>query len=154
MGRQNSTIDPACEAIVLSDLVIREHGTGKVSLIGCFSVFNAPKYPFSTPQFFVTLFLTRLSGKAPALDVALRLEDTVGQVFCSSSAHMEPRTDRVLPQGAVIEVPIPMPRAMIPQPGLYRVVALLNGEELATKMLQFGTVTAAQGEDWPCPHQT
>ena len=146
MSRRNSTIDPVCEAIVLSDLVIREHGTGKVSLIGCFNVFNAPKYPFNAPPFFVTVFITRLRGEVPTLDVALRLENTVGQVFCSTGAHMEPQTDSVLPAGAVIEIPIPMARAMIPQPGSYRIVALLNGEELATKSLQFEAVTAAQGE--------
>src|SRR5436190_24392111 len=40
--------------IIFSDLVIREAGSNKISLIGCFQRFQFPQFPFSTGQWFAT----------------------------------------------------------------------------------------------------
>jgi hypothetical protein len=44
--------EPAlCPAIILSDSVIREHGAGKISLIGSFTTYNFPTFPFVAAPF-------------------------------------------------------------------------------------------------------
>jgi hypothetical protein len=59
--------------IILSDLVIREAGSNKISLIGCFQRFQFPQFPFSTGQWFATVGVTGIRD-ATSFNVTARIE--------------------------------------------------------------------------------
>src|SRR5260370_35606007 len=59
--------------IVLSDLVIIEQGTGKISLIGGFDRFTVPQVPFRTARFFATVGITNLRGAFTEFNVTVRI---------------------------------------------------------------------------------
>ena len=87
------------KGIILSDSVIREHGTGKLSLIGCFTTYNFQILPSVAQPFVVTVFLTNLEGRLETFPITVRIEaPDSGHVLASSMAHLstdiEASTDR------------------------------------------------------------
>ena len=136
--------DPACAAIMLSDTVIREQGTGKLSLIGCFTALNAPKFPFATPPFFVTPFITNLRGKIEDLHITVRIEDAHSFVLSNVAGHVSLRKDAPpVPDVAVLEIPFPVAPFMVQTAGNYLVKVLLNNEQIGVKPLIVRSVTAS-----------
>jgi|AntAceMinimDraft_9_1070365.scaffolds.fasta_scaffold01746_3 hypothetical protein len=139
-----------CHGILLSDKVIREAGTGKISLINCFTHFNVPGFPFLTPPFYVTVFLTNLRGKIEGIDITVRIEDKgTGHVLNSVSGHIgiNPEAPQLEPH-IVINIPLPMPPINIPVPGIYVIKVLVNNEEIGERPIKVSPITASleQGE--------
>lgn len=62
-----------CPGIIFSDGVIREHGTGKLSLIGSFTAYTFPTVPFVAPPFVVTVLVTNLQGRLERFPIAVRV---------------------------------------------------------------------------------
>jgi hypothetical protein len=140
--------DPVlCPAILFSDLTIREHGTSKLSIIGTFTQFNAPSFPFLAPQFFVTLFLTNIQGPVDGLPVTLRVE-------AQGSGHVLASTSGMIPIPAthsredVAQIVFAIPPTVYPAPGQYRVHVLVRNEQVANQALFVrpitGTTTTGQ----------
>ena len=71
--------------IILSDSVIREAGTNKISLIGTFHNVNAPVFPLNI-AFFVTPSISNLRGKLDRLKIAIRVEDKSSSLVVASAA--------------------------------------------------------------------
>lgn len=138
--------EPAlCPLIVLSDSIIVEQGTGKLSIIGGFDRFNVPQVPFQIGRFFITVGITNLTGPVKELNVTVRLElPDSGHVIHSASQKMEfvsgPQT--MMPSN-VINFAIPMIGATFPQAGRYVVVALLNNEEIGRRYIEVVIITAS-----------
>ncbi len=130
--------------IVFSHLVIREHGTGKLSFINCFNTFNIKKFPFRTPPFYVTALLTNLKGKIDELNVTARIElSQIGHVLSSIPGQMKFHPEsRPLSEHDIFEIPFPVKPFNIAEPGIYNVVILLNNEELGRRSLIFREVSA------------
>ena len=80
--------------IILSDRVIREEGTGKLSLIGCFDGFVGQSFPFQSIPFFVTVTLTNIRSFPKQLDIVVRIETPAGHVMASSQAQVTKRQTR------------------------------------------------------------
>lgn len=140
-----------CRGIILSDMIIREGGTGKISLINCFTHFNAAKFPFLTPPFYVTAFITNLRGKLESLDVTVRIEDKgTGHVLTSVSGHLgiKPESQPLEPH-IVFEIPFPIRSFSIPKPGAYAVKVLVNNEEIGERPIDVKPITAG-----PKPEET
>ena len=124
-------------AIILSDYILRD-STGKVSLIGCFSAFCAPEFPFSAPIFYVTPFLTNLRGKHKSLNVAIRIEDLdSGHVYSSTTGGFRASSEEeslVFERDDIWDVPVPPFQGVtFDSPGAKKIVVLVNGENVGER---------------------
>ncbi|MDD2677300.1 MAG: hypothetical protein PHP75_07540 [Methylacidiphilaceae bacterium] len=126
-----------CPAILLSDLVVREKGTEKLSLINSFGQLRLPRFPFPTPPFFITVWLTHLRGRVPKLDIATRVEEPQsGHVLASASGQIQFPADALpFEEQTVLDLPIPMPPFLVPQSAVYWIVILVNNEKVGQRSL-------------------
>ena len=125
-------------SIILSDLVIREQGTNKISLIGVFNQFNANKFPFSTPPFFITASITNITGKIDGvISVTALVEDpNSGHVLSSTPGRLQfSKESPPIPNNMIFEIPFPVVSFSIPKAGLYSIKILFNNEELGKRSL-------------------
>lgn len=140
-------MEPAlCHGIILSDHLIREAGTGKLSLIGCFNLYNLSQFPAQVPPFFITALLTNLRGKFQKLSVTVRIEDpATGHVLVSSSATMELKEDaNPLSDNDVVELPFPIRPIILPKAGMYSIVVLVDNEKIGHRPLKVNSITSSQ----------
>ena len=135
--------EPACSGLMFSDMVIREQGTGKLSLIGVFSQFNAPGFPFTAPPFYVTAFLTNFQGKIESIDLTFRIEESKS-AHVLGSVHGKVNINPDAPpfeKNVVIEFPVQIPPTRFPEQGTYLVVVLIDGTEVFRRTINIRTVT-------------
>jgi len=55
------------QGIIFSDLVIKEQGTGKSTIVGSFGAYNLPQVPMQVPPFFTTVFVTNITPRRRGL---------------------------------------------------------------------------------------
>jgi len=135
--------EPVAVSIALSDLVICEQGTGKISLIGCFNNFNLPHFPFPTTPFYVTVSLTNLLPSIKAYDVIVRIEDQKnGNVLVSAGTHFELNDPIVVIKEFVWDVPVFVMPFLVPQPGHYLIKVLANNEQAGKRLLTVNSINA------------
>jgi hypothetical protein len=139
----NTAMEPTLvPGIIFSDTVIREEGTGKLSLIGTFQVFNAFRIPFQAQPFFATVEITNLRGILKDVKVCVRIEEAdSGHVVASSTASLQTKQEVSHNQTFAIAFPIPM--SIFPKAGIYQAVVLLNNEVIGRKNLIVRNVTAS-----------
>lgn len=125
--------------IILSDGVIREEGTGKLTIIGCFQFFNAPSFPFTCAPFIITASITNLSGNISNARLVVRIQK-LGHVNASSEVAFS--TKRELDRNESLELPFAMPPVLFHEAGIYEVVVLFNGEEIGKRTLIVRSTTA------------
>jgi hypothetical protein len=130
-------------AIIFSDQIIREMGTGKVSLIGCFQQYNLPQFMFPVPPFYITVILTNLAAlpKDAPLAVAARIEHPrTGAVLGSPVVSVQfPSTPK---QDELYEIMLPVAGLIFPGPETYDVVILVNNERVGKRKLQVNSITS------------
>jgi hypothetical protein len=122
--------------ITLSDLVIREAGSNKISLIGCFQRFQFPQFPFRTGQWFATVGVTGIRD-ATSFNVTARIEVTdSAHVVSSTSALVEVKgVDSIQPE-IIFDVPLPFNGVVFKNEGRYTVVVLVDTEEIGRRPLE------------------
>lgn len=135
--------EPVILGILFSDLVIRENGTGKISMIGCFNQYMSNGFPFVVPPFFVTAILTNIKGKTNnAFNITIRVEDsTNGHVLTSISGKAVPTGSQEMSGLEVLEFPCPMPQFAIPSPGKYMVEVLVDNDKVGSRPLMINSLT-------------
>jgi hypothetical protein len=137
--------DPVCPpSIILCDNVIVEHGTQKLTLVGCFHAFNVPQFPFTTARFFAVVSLGNLHGISPEIDVTIRIEMAqTAHPVSGSTIHIKGDFTRAsqLPE-AVIQLPVPIGPLVLAQPGLYKAVLLVNGSVVNSRDFRVNSITA------------
>ena len=132
-----------CPAIIFSDSVIREHGTGKLSMIGSFATYTFPMIPFVAPPFVVTVLMTNLQGRLERFPIAVRIEGArTGHVL--GSAVSELTTDQELPRTEVFAVPVGIPPVNYPEVGIYKVKVLAQNEPIGERDLTVRTLATIQ----------
>jgi len=128
--QSDPTIVPA---IVLSDHVVREQGTGKLSLIGSFQGFNFPQFPVKFGRFFATASITNLRGQEQ-LRIVCRVEMTSsGHVLASASGTITPKDKAAYDPDDVVDLAFPFADIVFSEPGKYSVVVLINNEEIGRR---------------------
>jgi hypothetical protein len=128
--------------IILSDRVIREEGTGKLSLIGCFDGFLGQTFPFQSVPFFVTVTITNIRSFPKQLDIVVRIETTAGHVMASSQAQVTKKPDAPpIPRHGIIDVVFPFPPVRFDSPGVFNLVCLVSNEPLATRQFDVKSIT-------------
>jgi Family of unknown function (DUF6941) len=131
--------------IILSDLVIRETGSNKPSLIGCFQQFNFPQFPAKIGRFFVSVSITNLRGKLDALNATCRLEVAgTGHVVSSTSAQIQfaPESPPLDPRVG-IDISLPFMNVQFPSAGTHTFVVLVDNEEVGRRNVEVSAITAA-----------
>jgi hypothetical protein len=132
-----------CKGIMLSDSVIREHGTGKLSLIGCFTAYNFPMLPFVAPPFVVTVLVTNLEGRLQSFPITVRIEAPgSGHVLASSMAQLNSEVE--VPRSDIFEVPIAVGPINYVDPGIYKVKVLAQNEDMGDRDLTVRKVGVTQ----------
>jgi hypothetical protein len=122
-------------AILMSDYVVREMGTGKLSLVGIFSQWNCPHFPFQTPAFWVTPFLTNFRGNPKEVNLTVKIEQCQsGHTLASAAAKIQFPPEITIQSGVMVEIPFPIASINLAQPGNYRVVVLVNDEKIAERI--------------------
>ena len=116
-----------------SDGLLREHGTGKISLIGTFDRLFSPKFPFQPMPFFVTVALTNFKGKLDKFKIAIRIEDkSSGYVVASASGEIG--SENPVKPTDTIQMPFQL-TGVFQSPGLYTVVILAENEPIGSRDL-------------------
>jgi len=141
------TSDPKIVGIMLSDSVIVEQGTGKLSLLNCFSGFNAERFPFVTPHFFISVFVTNLEGKPDEINMTVRIESPRnGHVYASASITMRPTSpdSEPLVRTDVLSLPFRI-QASLPNAGIYNACVLLNNQPVDQRSFRVNARTETRG---------
>lgn len=136
-------IEPTlCYAIIFSDSVIREHGTGKLSLIGSFTGYTVPTVPFVAPPFIVTVLVTNLQGRLERFPITVHVEaPRTGHILASSVAEIS--TDRDVARTDIYEVPIAIGPINYSETGIYKIKVLAQNEALGDRDLPVRTLATA-----------
>jgi hypothetical protein len=125
--------------INFSDGVIREQGSGKLTLVGTFHHFNVQQFPFQPAPFFVTVAFANLRGKLQGFKIAIRLEDkSSGLVIASASGEIGTTVE--LKPTDIIQVPFPI-TGIFQSPGIYSLVVLAQSEQIGSCDLLVKSVT-------------
>jgi hypothetical protein len=134
--------EPAlCQGIIFSDTVIREAGTGKLSIIGAFSRYNFPSFPFLVPPFVATVLMTNLKGPLERFPITIRVENRrTGHVLASASGEIGGSNE--LTKTEVIEVPIQLPPINFTEPGVYKIIVLAENSPLGDRDLSVGSLSS------------
>jgi len=128
-------------AIVFSDMVIREAGTGKCSYIGSFQRYTLPQFPVQVPPFFVSIFLTNL-GPVRSVNITARIENAqTGMVLGNSAVSVgfgaEPK------RADIFEISLPIFGLGFPAPGDHKAVILVNNEKVGERTLPVLSITVS-----------
>jgi hypothetical protein len=138
--RARMSTEPVISSIILSDWVILEHGTAKMSRIGCFNTRALPSFTIPYPGFFVSVGLSNVVGRVSEINITARIEDpATGHVIASAAANMKmgltgPEGMQPPPElhSLIIDIPIRFGPMIFPKPGVYEVVVLCDNQD-ATK---------------------
>ena len=138
-----SNVEPrVIEAILLSDAIIREERTGKLSLIGCFTKITCPAFPFQLPKFYVTALISNLKPRTKSFKVTFRLESADGsQVFQSASGSIQFHDANSSEDSDVFEICQIIPSCVVTSPGLLQLVVLVNNTVAGKRLLPVRNLT-------------
>ena len=142
------TSEPALvPGIIFCDYVIREQGSGKLTLVGCFQAFVFKEFPAKKNRFFVVVGVTNLRGQIKEINITARIEDSKsGHVLASASGKLEFTGEGEMPMIQpmnVIELPLPINEITFPAAGTYSAVVLVDNEEISRRNFPVLSVTSA-----------
>jgi hypothetical protein len=130
-------------AILFSDNAVREEGTRKLSLIGCFQHFFSTKFPITVAPFFVSVFVTNLFGEIGELTATAKIEDReTGTVIQSVTWRTRSENENAVQirKTDIADLVFPMPPTTFSKPGIYEVI---NNERLGSRPLTVKEVKAS-----------
>ena len=117
-------------AILLSDFVIVEQGTGKRSLIGTFDQLSFPQFPAKVGRFFVSVWVSNIEGTVTEMELTIHIKAKgSAHVVFSSSGKISFQKETKFERSVTMATSSPVIGATFPTPGVYSVVLLLNGDE-------------------------
>jgi hypothetical protein len=128
--------------IILSDQVIREAGTQKLTIVGMFSQWNCPTFPFQTPAFWVTPILSNFHYTEKEINITVRIEAANGHVLASISPKIKFANPNMKKHDTV-EIPLQVPSIVLTLSGIYQIVVLIDGDIIGKRHFFVNSVTAA-----------
>ncbi len=126
---KSETKPALCPAIIFSEKVIREAGTGKLSIINSFQKFIGPKFPFAVPPFVVTVSIGQFAGKLDKLKLSVEVTAEDGTIIVPA-VTAEVGTEAEVAPDDVFEFSFPIPPCHFAMPGIHQVVFRI-GKEVA-----------------------
>lgn len=132
-----TSLPPYALALVVCDAIWRDPGTGKRTILGCFSVIGAKSFPTKHPIISVYAAVTDAHGVVP---ITLRLVD----VDESEPPLAELKGEQeVEDPRAVLEIDFALVNVVFPKPGEYR----FQLKSLETLLLERRIVVMRIGEE-------
>lgn len=131
-------------AIIFSEKIIREAGTGKLSIINSFQKFTGPTLPFAVPPFVVTVSLAGFSGEGEH-QLSVEMLKPSGDILIPA-INAEVGTEATVSTKDVFEFSFGLPAVQFEQEGAYEVVLKIAGKVAALRALP---VTVAQPQVSP-----
>lgn len=127
--------EPTCpSSIILADKVIREEGTGKLSIIGTFHNFIADQFPVAVPPFFVVAEIQNIEGQIENLAISVRIESVKsGHVVASATVNIS--AEKSFNRSDIIQVPFGIPACQFPAQELYQIIAMVEGDVIGKRPL-------------------
>lgn len=122
------TLKPIVLALILSDTVIREAGTNKLSLIGTFNGIFANNFPCTHPSLCVYIAITEGRGRVPCKLRMTSLQDN------SNVFELPGQIDFGGP-ASVGELVFQLQQIRFPEPGVYSIEFWTGDELLASRKL-------------------
>lgn len=119
-------------AIIFSDSANRDQKTGKITLTNIFHRFKSNRFPFESPAFFATAFVSNIRGKFENLPVTLSITDEQGNEI--SKAVGQITTTNAINRNDVAEIAFPVPPAEFAKPGYYQAVVIVDDEVLGNRL--------------------
>jgi hypothetical protein len=120
--------------ILISDVSIVEHGTGKRSIVGCFDQFIFPQFPATYGRFWVTIWISNLVGTLSELNFTCRIQQQgTGHVIFSNAGTLKFPAEQTFERSGVFAAAMMVQGAVFPQPGTYTIVILLNDQEVGSR---------------------
>ena len=134
---------PICNGLIFSDQVIKDAGTGKISLINCFTALNAPAIPFLAPPFFVTALISGFTakGKTIRFKVSIKKRDSEGYILDVDGQAVAQGTGDPDDVGEMVWA---IPSLSFPEVGVYDLTFAINGAEIGKRSLLVKSMTGAQ----------
>jgi hypothetical protein len=133
----------ACKGLILSDLVIRDAGTGKISVINCFTAFNAAGFPFQSPPFYLTAQLSGIARHPKPIRFGVSIKKRDVDVYVLNVSGQFNEQGKGDPD-EIGEVVWGFPPLIFPQVGVYDLVFSANDLELGTRTIVIKANTMAQ----------
>lgn len=134
---------PSCLAFVIADAIWRDPGTGKRTILGCFSAIHAREFPAAHGQLALYIALTEGRGTVP-LEVRLVRVDAEDEEIAKVAADIEFRDPRM-----ILEVDLHVRGLVFPMPGEYRFQVSAQGEFLIERRLVVAQLGGGEQDDGP-----
>ncbi|MEI6235283.1 MAG: hypothetical protein WCT04_19665 [Planctomycetota bacterium] len=132
-------VKPIVLAILLSDSVIREQGTNKLSLIGTFNGLFSNTYPCTHPTMSVYIAITEGRGRVPCRLRMIGMEDN------STVFDLPGQIDFGGPT-SVGELVFQLQQVRFPNPGVYSIEFWTGNDLLASRKLNVQKVEQKNAE--------
>jgi hypothetical protein len=132
-----------CRGLILSDLVIRDAASGKISIINCFTAFNAVGFPFQSPPFFLTTLLSGITSHSKPIKFGVSIKKRDVDVYVlnvNSEFNQQGKGD----PDEIGEVVWAFPPLIFPQVGVYDLVFSADDLEVGTRTIVVKANTMAQ----------
>ena len=129
-------VPPYALALIVCDAIWRDPGTGKRTILGCFSVIGAKSFPTKHPLIAVYAAVTDAHGVVP---ITLRLVDMDESGPPLAELKVEPKVED---PRAVLELDFGLMNVVLPAPGEYR----LQLKSLETLLMERRIVVMKIGE--------
>jgi hypothetical protein len=124
-----SAIEPVLVALLFADRVLVEEGNHKKTIVGTFTQFHSEKFPVVFPPWFIYAAATNFAGEF-SFSVNLVLEKDQ-QVVLGISGKV--KADH---RNNVIELVIPIQRAIFPSAGTYSLTFNIDGVQVGSRLLE------------------
>ena len=131
-GEQNKP--GLCPAISFSEKVIREAGSGKLSIINSFQSFNGPQFPFAAPPFIVTASFSNLSGKLERVKASVEVLDADGKPV-GAPISGEFGSDREVLPDDIFDLSFLVPSISFEKEGVYQILFRIGDDLLGQRAL-------------------
>jgi hypothetical protein len=119
--------EPVLVGLLLADRVITEDNQKK-AIIGTFTQFSVRQVPAGLPPWFIYAAVTNVAGELPfSINLVF---DKSQQVIFSAGGTLKVDNPR-----RVVELVIPVPNVVFPEPGTYVVSFHVDGEQIGSRIL-------------------
>ena len=136
--RHTLSVPPYALALVIADAIHRDPGTGKRTILGCFSSIYAREFPATHPALAVYIAVTEGRGVVPIKVRMVDVDDEKDPIFEveGEANFQDPRM--------VMDMDLFIPNLVFPEPGEYRIQLFASGEPLLERRIM---VLEARNQD-------
>jgi len=131
--------EPVLVALLFADRIITENNNKK-GIIGTFTKFYAPAFPFAFPPWGIYTAFTNIAGKHPFALTLTRVESSQVVLPINGEFENEHAED-------VVELTFNLGGVLFPGPGRYSMTLHIDGELLGSRILYVEQMAPPEGAE-------